>query len=303
MRAIATAQQRLDRVTAPLLVKNAELCKTHSRKLLGFSAKNRYSYSAELADAVQAAFGFDERLQVTSVLGGSGAERAGVRSGDILVAAENTPVPAGPDAERQAAAVLGPLVRDRNQVRLTVLRDGAQTSMAVPLTRSCAFGVYFGNADLVNAYADGRRIVVTRGMLAHAASDQELGYVIAREMAHNILGHAASQRMNATMTGIIDNLLRVAPDLETMTGRAGIKPYDAAIDAQADRLGLYLAARAGYDIDAAPAFWQKLATQYPAQVANGYTAIHPDTAARLDALRKAASEIRTRQARGLPLTP
>ena len=43
-------QERLYRIAAPLLVKNALLCRTNSRALLGFTAKNRMSYSADMVD-------------------------------------------------------------------------------------------------------------------------------------------------------------------------------------------------------------------------------------------------------------
>jgi predicted Zn-dependent protease len=300
---MAEAQSRIDRVTGPLLVNNAPLCKAHSYKLLGFSAKNKYSYSAELADTVQQTFGYGERLQVTNVLAGSGAERVGVLRGDVLIAAENKEIPPGDNAERQAAVVLGPLVRTRPLVKLTIERKGAPMSLVVPLTQSCGFSVDLANADHVNAYADGRRIAITRGMLNFTQSEQELAYVIAREMAHNILGHAGKQRMNATMGGIIDNLIRVSPDLETVTGRSGVTPFPAALDAEADRLGLYLAARAGFSVDAAAAFWQRLAERQPAAIANGYTAIHPDNGVRLATLQKTAEEIRAKQAAKRPLLP
>lgn len=303
LRTMADAQRRIDRLAGQLLVNNAPLCKAHSYKLFGFSAKNKYSYSADLADTVEQTFGYGERLQVTNVLPGSGAERVGVRRGDILISAEDKEIPPGEQAERQAAAVLAPLMRGRSLVKLAVERNGTRMSMVVPLTQSCGFSIDLGNADHVNAYADGRRIVITRGMLDLARSDQELAYVIAREMAHNILGHAGKQRMAATMGGIIDNLIRVNPDLDTMTGRSGVIPYPAELDAEADRLGLYLAARAGFNVNAAPAFWRGLAERIPASVANGYTAIHPDTVARLAALDKAATEIRAKQAAKRPLLP
>src|SRR5690606_10805463 len=48
---LVSQQDRLYRVAAPLMVHNAELCKDNARNLLGFTAKNRYSYSAELTGA------------------------------------------------------------------------------------------------------------------------------------------------------------------------------------------------------------------------------------------------------------
>lgn len=301
---LVEAQDRLDRAAAPLLVQNAELCKSNARNLLGFTAKTKFSYSAEFVNAAQQVLHLNDRLQVTNVLPNSGAARAGMQRGDILISAAGQALPQGEDAEYQAAKVLGPLVNGHPGVALTVLRDGKNVELNIPLTHACAFGVKLGNADNVNAYADGSRVLVTRGMLRFAKTDDEVAYVLASEMAHNILGHPQKQRMVATMDSIIDNLIRVHPDLSGMTGASGVKVFPEALDVAADSLAMYLLARAGYDINGAPAFWQSLATAYPAaSVPNGYTAIHPATAARISAMKKAIADIRNKQANKQPLLP
>jgi hypothetical protein len=303
LRNLVTQQDRLYHVAGPLLVSNPDLCRSNARNLLGFIAKNRYSYSTDLADAAQSMFGLDERLQVTGVLQSSGAARAGIRRGDKLVSIENAPIPQGPNAERHAAAIVAPLVGGRSAIKMTVLRNDANMELNVPLTRACAYGVELGNADNVNAYSDGRRVMVTRGMLNFVRSDEELAYVLAKEMAHNALQHAAKQNMSGTVGDIIDNLTRINPDLTTMAGSAGVKATAQELDAQADTLSLYMIARAGYGIDNAPRFWERLAAQYPASVLNGYTAIHPATAYRLSIMEKAVMEVKGKQAARKPLLP
>jgi hypothetical protein len=303
LRNLVTQQDRLYRVAGPLLVTNPDLCRASARNLLGFVAKNKYSYSADLADAAQSMFGLDERLQVTGILQGSGAARAGIRKGDRLVAVETSPLPQGPNAERHAAALLAPLVNGRSAIKITVLRNDANMELNVPLTRACAYGVELGNADNVNAYNDGRRVLVTRGMLGFVRSDEELAYVLAREMAHNALQHAAKQNMSGTVGDIIDNLTRMHPDLTTMAGSSGVKATSQELDAAADTLALYMVARAGYGIDGARQFWERLATQYPASVLNGYTAIHPATGFRLAAIAKGTQDVKAKQAAGKPLLP
>jgi hypothetical protein len=303
LRNLVAQQDRLYRVAGPLLVSNPELCRSNARNLLGFIAKTRYSYSADLADAAQSMFGLDERLQVTGVLPGSGAARAGVRRGDKLVSVENTPMPQGPHAERQAAGILAPLVNGRTSIKMAVLRNDTSLELNVPLTRACAYGVELGNADNVNAYSDGRRVMITRGMLNFARSDEELAYVLAREMAHNALQHPARQNMSGTVADIIDNLVRINPDMTTMAGSSGIKATNQELDAAADNLALYMVVRAGYQIDGVHRFWEKLAAQYPATVLNGYTALHPATAYRLAAVEKGIAEIRAKQAARKPLLP
>lgn len=302
LRAITAQQDRLYRIAAPLLVSNAQLCRGNARNLIGFSAKNKYSFSEDYVDAAQA-LGFTEQLQITGVLNNSGAARAGVRRGDTLATVEGQPMPEGANAERQAAAILGPMVGKRTSIKLGLTRAGSNVNVTVPLTLACGFGIELGNADNVNAYADGRRILVTRGMLNFVRNDGELAFVMAKELAHNALGHPSQQKMNATVGGIMDNLIRITPDASTLGGSGGMRATPQELDAAADKLALYMLVRAGYNIDGAAAFWQRLATQYPASVPNAYTAIHPSTAYRVDAINKTSAEIKGKQAAKKPLMP
>lgn len=303
LRTLVAAQDRLYRIAGPLLVNNADLCRNHARNLLGFRAKNRHSYTHELANAAQQALGLDERLRVTGVLPGSGAARAGIRNGDVLAGVDGKAFTAGEHAEREAAALLGPLVAERNMLKLRVLRDGSDLTLDVPLTRACAFNIEVGNTDLVNAYGDGFRVLVTRGMLNAVRDDDELAAVLAKEMAHNVLGHAARQNQNATMGGIIDNLVRVQPDMSTMAGLSGLRPVAVDFDAAADRLSIYLLARAGYNIERTAAFWRRMAAQYPSAQQNNHTALHPNIERRASAIEQAVRDVRARRAAGRPLVP
>ena len=296
-------QDRLYKVAAPLLINNAELCKTQARNLLGFTAKNRFSFSDAYAEAAQHALGYGERLQVSGVLTGSGAARAGLRKGDVLIDADGKLLPTGPRAETEAAAIFGQAIGSRAILNMTIARGNGHQVLNVPVTRACAFRVELGNADSINSYADGQRVMLTRGLINFAQTDQALAYVMAKGMAHNILGHAAAQHTSATIASIIDNLLSVQPDLSLLIGSGGMKAMPQELDAAADTLALYLLARAGYNINETAAFWQRLAKQYPATVLNGYTANHPGTAYRIAAINKTVGEIKARQAARTPLLP
>lgn len=296
-------QEQLYRIAAPILINNADLCRNHARNLLGFTAKNRYSYSGEFVDAAQSVLGYGDQLEVASVLAGSGAARAGLRKGDRLMAVEGKSLPAGQNAETQAAAILAPLVGSNQSLNLIIARDGRNQNLVVPVTRACAFRIDIGNADNINAYADDQRVMLTRGMVNFAQSDEAIAYVLATEIAHNVLGHAAVTRSAYTVGSIIDNLVAVRPDTSQLIGTAGVKAMPQELDAAADYLALYMVARAGYNLDRAHAFWQRLATQYPPTVLNGYTAHHPSTAYRLNVIDKTVAEIKAKQASRRPLLP
>lgn len=304
LRTLVNYQDRLYRVAGPLLVSNPELCKgNNARNLFGFTAKNKYSWSPDLADAAQTLLGLDERLQVIGVLAGSGAERAGLKRGDKLVSVEGTAIPTGPNAERRAAGVLAPMVGRKSSVNAVVERGGATVPMVIRLTRACAYSVELGNAENVNAYSDGRRVMITRGMMNFAQSDDELALVLAKEMAHNSLLHPSKQKTSATAADLIDNLLRIRPDMSAMAGAAGLRPMPQELDAAADVLSLYMVARAGYRYEQAPRFWAKLANQYPASLLNSYAANHPATEYRLSVIEKIVPEIKAKQASRQALLP
>jgi membrane-associated protease RseP (regulator of RpoE activity) len=301
---MAALQQRLYHVAAPLLIDNAELCKSHARNLLGFTAKNRYSYpDGEYNEAAHIGLGMDERLQVTEVLAGSGAAKAGLKVGDGLVAAGGKPLPTGRHALSGAGAIFAPLVASSASLPLTIDRRGASKQLTIPVTRACAYAIELGNSDNVNAYADGKRIMVTRGMIEFARGDDELAYVVATALAHNVLGHAGAQRNQATIGSIIDNLVLVKPDDSMLIGSGGIKAMPAEMDAAADRLAVYMLARAGYNIDGADDFWKRLASTHPATVLNGYVANHPATDARVAAINKAVAEVNAKKSAKKPLVP
>jgi hypothetical protein len=300
---MAALQDRLYHVAAPLLIHNAELCKAQARNLLGFTAKNRHSYPGIYNEAAHVAFGMDERLQVTGVLAGSGAAKAGLRLGDDLVAAGGKPLPTGASAPSTVGAVFGSLMSAHTALPLTIERDGRPRDLSIPVTRACGFGIELGNGDNVNAYADGSRVMLTRGMLGVARNDDELAYVLARTMAHNILEHPKAQRNQATLDSVIDNLTRMSPDTGMLNGSAGIKAMPSNLDAAADRLAVFLLARADYNIEGVPAFWKRFAAAHPASVVNGFTANHPSTAARLTAMELAIEDVKAKKSARKPLTP
>ncbi len=300
--ALVARQDRVYRVAAPLLARNAVLCKASARPLLGFTAKNKYSFPAELRNAAASRLRFGDSLQVMQVLDGSGAMRAGVKRGDVLQSIQGQALPRGLQAETDAAQLLGPLLKNVAEVDVAMLRNGAPLTLKVPLTTACAFTVDIGNAPHVNAYADGRRIMITTGMLA-ASSDQELAVILAREIAHSVEQHAQAMQMRATVAGVIDALLPPKPDLSSFGGSAGIKTMDEKLDQDADRVALYLLARAGLNPSVAIDTLERLAQRYPASVVNSYVALHPWTSERAGLMRNTVAEIRQKQAAKKALVP
>ena len=297
---LVAMQDRLYRVASPLLRNNAPLCVNHRAYLLGFTAKNKYSYSAEFVESAQHVLSLGDQLQIMGVMADSGAAGVGIRNGDKLVAIGDVPLPQGQSAETQAHAVLVSLLPEKTAIDMTINRGGQDMSLKVPLTHVCAFSMELGNTDNVNAMADGRRVLLTRGMMRALKSDDELAYVIAVEMARNVLGHPAKLHTNAALAEDIDNLVHVHPSEDKL---APLKAPGEEFDLAADKRGLYMLARANYSIDNFGRFWQTPAPQAVQGDAVSYFALHPMTPRRQAAIGRVTTEIKGKQAAHKPIQP
>lgn len=265
-----------------------------------------FSYSDAFIDAARSALGLGDELQIMTVLPGSGAEQAGLRKGDALLAVEIEPVPAGPNAESAAAELIGSEMRSRTSLHLVIRRDGQRIAVDVPLTPACAMAIDLGNTAEPIALADGHRVMVTRGMLDFVQSDEELAYVLAREIARN----ETMTTYRAETRDLIDHLHAI--DAGATSGGFPADVLDAArsyasdVDADTAKLALYMLARAGFGIEGFQAFWQHLAMGATDGGSGGRgdtVPAQPPVALRLSALEQAIRDVESKMASGLPLVP
>lgn len=172
------------------------------------------------------------------------AAQGAMRAGDVLVAINGAPLPPEAGAkmpfsasQAHARADLVHDVLERAAARpftVTVLRDGALRTLHIDAPRGCPSQVFLARSDQRNAYADGRHAFFTTGLLAKLRNDDELAFLMAHEMAHNILGHAAIMRSDAVKKGLGRTL-----------GNSG--KVVRATEREADRLGTQLMMDAGFD--------------------------------------------------------
>jgi hypothetical protein len=293
-------QKRLYTVAAPLLMSNAALCKRNARNVPAFVVKTRYSYSDDMVAAAKSAFGLSEQPQVMLLFPESGAVSSGLLEGDVLLAVGDVKIAPGPNAERDANKLLDAAAQKaRAPLNLTIRRLGTVMTVNLGVTRACAFTLELGDTDVANSYTDGRRVMVTRGMLDAVRSDEELAYVLAKEIAQAALARTAAPGMRQMM----DRLTLSSAPPGANSRLPSITPYVPVTDATADKLALFMLIKASIAIDEVPAFWLRLANRYPATIAYGHTALHPSTSYRVSVMRAVTSSIKQRQLNDLPLVP
>ena len=129
------------------------------------------------------------------------------------------------------------------------------------------FGVL--EAPQLNAFAvPGGTIFITRGLLASMKSEAELAGVLAHEMVHVLQKHHLKAIQKSAQTALAGDALNLAlKDARSTQARdklisLGTEVYSRGLDKsdefEADRLGVMLAARAGYDSYGLPAVLQTL---------------------------------------------
>ena len=147
----------------------------------------------------------------------------------------------------------------------------------------------------LNAFAmPGGTIFITRGLLERMRSEAELGGVLGHEIAHVLRKHHLKAIQKGAQTALAGDALSAA--LRDRAGASrdkliafGAEMYSRGLDKsdelEADRLGVVIAARAGYDSYGLPAVLQTLQAMNPQD--SGLALMfktHPAPGERLDAL-------------------
>lgn len=309
LKARMAEEARVRRVAARLLAANVEVCPAKAWRI-GVNVAGLDSMDARIRPAATEVLGMGEQPQVVFVEPGGPADLAGVRDGDRLVRVDGRTIPSGLKATTRTRAILSEFDKREGAYALQLERGGEVRTVEVTPRRVCAYTVRLEDSDVVNAYADGRGLVITRGMLKLTGSDEELAVVIGHELAHDTEGHIAAKQRNAAAGmagGMALDILAAAAGVNTQgaftraAGQAGQAFASPEFEAEADYVGLYYVARAGYDISTAEDFWRKMSVEAPRAIA--VTTTHPANASRYLALAATRREIEGKRGAQLALLP
>ena len=142
----------------------------------------------------------------------------------------------------------------------------------------------------VNAWcmAGGRMAVYTGLLLKIDPTDDELAQVMGHEIAHALANHTA-ERMSVAMAsqagvlaaGIFSDNPGQAMAMAAVAAKLAVDlPNSRTAETEADRIGIELAARAGYDPRAAITLWQKMAKVGGGGAPPAFLSTHPSDAQR-----------------------
>jgi predicted Zn-dependent protease len=244
-------------------------------------------------------------LILASLLSGCVAARPAIPAGEIpqqfSVSAED---------EQFGQEVLGELSDQyklsTNDSDINRVRDIANRITGATSAASNPWNIYVFNDDsFPNAAATrGNYIFVWSGIIRKVQDDAELATVIAHEVAHVLAGHVMptpAEEVNEMLSGVAGEVVSqvvaqgsygAAAGLagalaQTVIQAALVNPQQQQKELEADQIGIYLMADAGYDPQYAVEFWRRL--QSDADLGGGGLGMlssHPASADRLRQLEQ-----------------
>lgn len=155
-----------------------------------------------------------------------------------------------------------------------------------------------------SAMGDGL-IVVNRGIVEYARSEDEVAFVLAHEMAHHAANHVSQARRNTTVGAVVGGLLlgglaaaAGAPSVAGDATRAGMQAgaglgrisFSKEQEREADYIAAVILHRAGYDLRKARGFLVTMA-RASSRRETGMLDTHPAGPERLAAYDRAAAEV------------
>ncbi|XP_049630565.1 metalloendopeptidase OMA1, mitochondrial [Suncus etruscus] len=149
-----------------------------------------------------------------------------------------------------------------------------ESNKDVPGVSDISWVIHVVESPVINAFVlpNGQMFIFT-GLLNSVADVHQLCFLLGHEIAHAVLGHAAEKAslvhlldflglIFLTMTWAIcprDSLALLGQWIQSKLKEYMFdRPYSRTLEAEADRIGLLLAAKACVDVRASSVFWQQM---------------------------------------------
>jgi hypothetical protein len=255
---------------------------------LGISLHHISQYEPAYRAAAKVAFGLDDSYpSILAVAKGAPASASGLKPNDRLRAVNGVDLAdksqrkksaASYDAVSAAMAALEALP-EKSAAVLSIERGDQRLEVNVTPKNVCRSRVELAPGNAINANANGLVAQISGRLVNWVQSEDELALVIAHEMAHNLLDHPKRLSEKSALSGLTTSL--------GLSGRA-----QRQMELDADRMGIIMAARAGYNYKIAPDFWARLNSNAP--LAGFLATAHPTTRARRENAQRVVDELNSK---------
>ncbi len=201
--------------------------------------------------------------------------------------------------EQSAKAVLNQSKISANRQQTQMIERVGKRIASVAERPDFSWEFYLLDEEQVNAFClPGGKVFVYTGIMPLVANDDELAVILSHEIAHTVLRHGAERMSMQTLQQIGGGLLGFvigtqAPGYSNLFNQAysigsnvGVMlPFSRSHELEADRAGIILMQKAGYNPQAAISFWQKMSANGK-KSSSDFLSTHPSDSKRIMEIEK-----------------
>ncbi len=295
---------KINTVAYRITTANREFCDKWVIPQMGLFAATPTSLPSKYRKFSREALGLRwVRPTVISIVPDGPAAKAGMKEKDELISFNGETVPVTATLRR-----INAFLEENGERPITVVvkRDDEDMTFTVTPVTGCAIPINLETNPETNAYTDYSKIVIQSGWLRLTRTEADVAVVVRHELAHNTMGHYRKKRTNGLLGaiggsavdgGFLLGGISTGGAFSNYLEIAGMNAFSVAFELEADYVGSYYAARAGYDISGAEEVWQRLSLESPSSIRKAST--HPTTPVRYLQMRKVIAEIADKKAKNL----
>ena len=216
----------------------------------------------------------EKEIHVVRITKGSPAEKAGLKAWDRIVSinGENG-WESAKDFEKllEKSTSKTNFEKHKGSIILGVQRDTSTLSIQIKMIEILDFSLIQLESPKVTALADGKNVYITRGMVEFAKNDDEIQFILAHELSHNIMRHPKTKKLGAILGGFLGAALDIGlghinngyiyTDFTKLFSEIGKVIHSKKHEREADYLGMYIVAAAGGDVSNVLNFWRRIALE------------------------------------------
>ena len=258
-----------------------------------------------------------EEIYVVRVTKGSPAEKAGLKAWDRIVSIN------GKNDWKSAKDFEKFLKKSTSKTKykkynslaiLGVKRDTSTLSIEIEMIEILDFNLIQLESPKIAAFADGKNVYITRGMVEFAKNDDETRFILAHELSHNIMRHSKTKKLGAILGGFFGAALDIGlghinngyiyTDFTKLFSEIGKIVHSKKHEREADYLGMYIVTAAGGDVSNVLSLWRRIAIEElrtTGTLSEGAT--HPSDPERSLLMLATFKEIEEKREKGMKVFP
>tara|TARA_Y100001935_G_scaffold255062_1_gene266298 strand:- start:210 stop:1337 length:1128 start_codon:yes stop_codon:yes gene_type:complete len=291
--------EKLNNIAWPILSSSLNFCKENITDTIGIEVISLNEIDKNYRNAASEKIGLTNEPQILYVVESSPADISGLKKKDKIIKISSPEYSWGGDdiIKNTRKRIFG-----KNKIRVKVERDNEILIFEVNPVKICNHRIILRQDNSLNAFADGKNIYITQGMLRFIDEDKELQMVIAHELAHNIEGHI-EKKTNNYLLGTIVDLAAAGAGVNTRGtfGSLGAQMYSQDFEREADYVGMYILANSGIEREGVANFWRRMSVENPRSIS--YASTHPSSSERWVNIEAVNKEIDKKILESKPLLP